>query len=42
MLSVSGKMILSKYIAESIAIDCRTFHLHRPWSTAYKSVFVSS
>ena len=30
------KMIVSRYVAESITTDCRTYWLHRPLSTAYK------
>ena len=35
---LSHKLILSKYKAESIITDCRTFWPHRPLSTAYKTV----
>ena len=37
MLSISGELIMSKYIAESITTDCRTFWPRRPLSTAYQT-----
>ena len=36
-LAISGELIVSRYIAESITTDCRRFRLHRPLSTAYKT-----
>ena len=35
---VSGELIVSRYVAESITTDCRTFRPRRPLSTAYKTV----
>ena len=37
MLSISGELIVSKYIEESITTDCKTFWPRRPLSTAYQT-----
>ena len=37
-IEILGKLIVSRYIAESMEIDCRAFWLHRSLSTAYKTV----
>ena len=37
MLSISGKLIVSRYVEKSITTDCRSFQPHRPLSTAYKT-----
>ena len=36
MLLISGKLIVGKYVAESITTDCRTFQPCRPLTAAYK------
>ena len=38
MLSISGELIVSRYVAESITTDVRMFHPRRPLSTACKTV----
>ena len=37
-LSISGELIVSRYVAGSITTDCRAFGPHRPLSTSYTTV----
>ena len=35
-----GKLVLNRYVAESINAECRMFRPHRPRSAAYKSIYL--